>query len=515
MSKQARVITHDDELQTKLRSGLGQLYLVAKACYGPAAGIALIEAPYGDPLASRDGVSNLQKVHLEDPVENKAARIVVQASKKNNVHVGDGTTAVAILAYHLYLAASKMVAGGYNPMEVSRLLTEMGTAVIETLEDLTEDATPELLQHVAAIAAGDEAMGTLISGIAKLIGADGGVIIEDFAGNGIYTEQVEGFFFQKGFTNVNLVNDPSSLESRYANVPILITDKRLATTSDVAPILDKIVEAGMHDLVIVGDVLDEALGALMLMRLKGEITTTVVDAPAVLGGRSLFLDDLALVTGAKVLAPGAAGTDFDINMLGAAEQVVVGPNSTTIVGREGSDEDIAGRVASLREQLAVANHPTDRDAISQRIARLEGKLALIRVGGATEVEQKEVKLRVQDAICAVQAASRGGVLPGGGKALVQASRVGGGFEDVLQAPFRDLVTNAGGNADAYLAGFSPAKPWDGVDLRTMELVDLKKAGVIDASLVVRETVKNAVSVVKILITASVDISYLDRESRHE
>lgn len=516
MSKQARKITHGDELQDGIKQGLEELYRVAKACYGPSAGIALIDASYGTPLASRDGVSNLQKVHLVDRVQNMAARIAVQASKQNNQHVGDGTTAVVILAYHLYSAARKMIAGGYNPMEVARMLEDAALLVDAALDKLTEQATSELLEQVASIAAGDEAIGTMIAEVIKTVGEEGGVVIEDFAGAGIYPELVEGFFFNKGFTNVNLTNDPSNLESRYTNVPILVSDKRLATTSDIAPILDKVAGAGLRDLLIVGEVLEEAQGALMLMRLKGEITTTVVDAPSVLGGRSLFLDDLALVTGAKVFTAGATGGDFELDMLGAAEKVVITGSTTTIVGREGVEEDIAGRVTVLAEQLATADHPIDREAITSRIARLKGKLAVIRVGGATEIEQKEVKLRVQDSVCAVQAAARGGIVPGGGVAL---ARVAGtsGIAVVYQQLFCELLDNAGVNPQAYLTLLGESGPWHGVDLGhpSSGLVDLKVAGVIDPALVVKETVKNATSVVVQLITARVGITGATEEFYHD
>lgn len=520
MPSQTRKITHGDALQQKIQSAVEQVYLVAKACYGPASGIAILEAPYGDPLASRDGVSNLQKIHLEDPVENNAARIIIQASKQNNQHVGDGTTAAAILTYHLYMAARKLIAGGYNRMAVARLLTQTALAVDNELETITKSATPELLEHVASIAAGDEAVGTLINEVVRTIGADGGVVVQDFEGVGIYPELVEGFFFPKGFTNVNLTNDPSNLESKYTNVPILVSDKRLATVSDIAPILEKITERKITDLIIIGDVAEEAQSVLLVNRLKGVISTTVVDAPFVAGGRALFLDDLALVTGATVLTAGASGDDFDVSMLGAAEQVVITPNTTSIVGREGSKEDVDSRIADLTTQLDETVAQGDIEAIKGRLNRLSGKLAIIRVGGATPAEQKEIKLRVQDAICAVQAASKGGVVPGGGMALIRAwDAVSSSpqFKEAYYAPFRDLVDNAGLNPDLYLGQLETKTTWYGVDLSADEpkVENLEKVGVVDPNLVVKETVKNATSVVVTLIKATVDLSLADRSVKHD
>lgn len=513
MSSKARVITTGPALNQSIKQGLTSLYEVAVACYGPAAGIALIEPPYGEPLASRDGVSNVSKVYLEDPIANKVARIVVQASKKNNIHVGDGTTAVVILAYYLYLRASRLLAGGYGRMAIVTELEHIGVELSDKLDDLSKEATAETLGDVAAIAAGDVALGDMVATAVASVGAEGGVIVEDFPGAGIYSELIEGFFFPRGFTNINLTNDPSNLESKYDNVPILVTDKRLATASDVAPIMDKIVGAGLRDLLIVGDVAEEAQGALMLMRLKGEITATVVDAPAVLGGRRLFLDDLALVTGATVFAPGASGSDFELSMLGAAEKVVVTGSNTTIVGREGAEDAIESRIEDLAKQLVVAIHPTDREALGQRISRLQGQLAVIRVGAPTEVEQKEMKLRVQDAVCAVQAAARGGIVPGGGVALAILSP--GNWHEAFEAPFRELLHNADLNPEQYLPKLGLKSPWMGVDIRRRTLVDLSDTGVVDPTLVVKETVANAISVVTILIKATVDISYADRTARNE
>jgi chaperonin GroEL len=512
-NSQARDITHGDALQDKIADGLWKLYLVAKACYGPAAGVALIEPPYGDILASRDGVTNLQKVHLTDPVENMAARIVVQASRKNNQNVGDGTTAVAILAYHLYHNAKKLMAQDYNRMEVARMIENASLNALKDIDKLAVGTSPEVLAQVATIAAGDDALGDLIADVLNEVGPEGGVVIEDFAGAGLFSEIIQGFYFQKGFANVNLTRDPSNLESRYTDGSVLIfmTDKVMATSSDIAPILDKVAGSGVRDIVIVGDVLDEALGALALMRLKGEITATVVGIPPVLGGKSLFLDDLALVTGGKVFAPGASGRDFELDMLGEGK-VVVTPTTTTIIGREGDGEAIAERIANLTQQLKDATHHTDREALSARRDRLVGRLALIRVGGATEVEQKEVKLRVDDAVRAVQAAARGGIVPGGGMALWSIAPL-----PAYQELFRDLMDNAGRNPEAMSALLSPSKPWMGINLGSddKKAVDLRKNGIIDPALVVKETIKNATSVVKILITANVGLTYSDREMRKE
>lgn len=515
MTKQTRTITHGDDLQAKLLEGAKKTYLVAKAAYGPAAGTATLEASYGDPLISRDGVTNLEKVFLEDPIENMAARIIIQASKENNKKVGDGTTAVVILAYHLYKEARKLVAGGYNRMQVARMLDEAAREVVKTLDLIKSPVDTRLLRHVATVSAGDEAIGQMIADVVGTVGIDGGITVEDFHGNGIYNELVDGFYFRKGFTNINLINDPSNLESRHQNIDILITEKPLKVTTDIAPILDKFVKNGGKELVIIGDVGEEALGILLLNRLKNIVNVTVADVPVFGAMRSLFMEDIALVTGGKVFLPGADPATFEITMLGGAKQVAINEFSTTIIGAEGVREDVELRIADLRNQLKEAESPVTIEALKDRLAKLTGKIAIIRVGGATEVEQGEVKLRVQDSISAVQAAIQDGVVPGGGVALARMTPHY--FKGAYQQPFKQLVDNAGENTELYLWKMLEKSLWYGYDLKanTRKPVDLLKAGVIDPTSVIKEVVVNATSVVSKLITTSVGITYAERTSKND
>lgn len=518
MASKARRLVTEEEFQEAAKAGLYALYILAKSAYGPKAGVAWVEAPYGAPLVSRDGVSNIDKLYLEEPVANMVVQAAKQASKANDQKVGDGTTAVAILSYHLYLAARKLIAGGHNRMEVSQFLSDMEQEAVDWVEKLKIEADTDTLKHVAAISSGDEAIGAMISDVIEEVGTEGGVTLQDSPGLTTYSEVVEGFYWPKGYTSVQLINDPASLEARYENVPILIAEKRLATVPDIAPILDKIVGAGRNELVIVGDVDQEALSVLLVARLQGKITTTVVDVPVYAGVRSLFLDDLALVTGGKVLAQGSNAEDFDLDTLGRGEKVVITGNSTSIIGREATKKEITARVTELTKQMEEAEYPSDREAIRTRLGRLTGKMAILHVGGATEVEQKEVKERVRDAVCAVQAAARGGVVPGGGVtlALAGAHSKDHYFDQALQMPFRDLVQNAGGNGEGYLAQLDSGKPWLGFNLKTRgSLTDLKKEGILDPALVVTETVQNAASVVRKIITGTVGLTYIDREARHE
>lgn len=513
--KMARVVVTGDDLNSRIQAGVEKVYQVAKTAYGPKSGNVVIEQVYGDPLVSHDGVTNVEKVYLEDPIENQAAAIVKQASKKSNKKVGDGTTGVVILAYHLYKAARTMISDGKNPMEVSKLLKETAADIVKQLDQMKIPVKDDMLRHVANISAGDPEIGAMIADVISDVGIDGGVTIEDFAGAGIYNEIVDGFYFRKGFTNINLVKDPSNLESKLDNIRVLVSEKRLQTAADIAPILEKVVGGGVRELLIVGDVGEEALGVLILNRLKGVIDTTVVDAPVFDAMRSLFLEDLALYTDAKTLLPGANPNDFNIDMLGVAERVIVNEHSTTVLGGDGNEDSVGARITELRKQLAGAESEVTIDALKGRLSRLSGKVAIVRVGGSVEAEQQETKLRVQDAICAVQAAIKDGVVPGGGLSLARIKPLA--FEGAFQAPFKTLVENAGYNSSEAIWKALQKDVWYGYNLRDEEFnyepIDLLKAGVVDPTSVMKEVVLNASSVVSQLISIKASIYHADRKAK--
>lgn len=513
-SVNTREIIKGDDLDKRVLEGVTAVYKVAKAAYGPRSGNVIIEANYGDPITSHDGVFNVDKVHVDDPVANMAIRTIVQASKTTNMKVGDGTTAAVILAYHLFIEARKLVAAHTeNRMNVARELRRVSEQLVEYIDTIKKPATDELLRDVAIISASDEAVGEMLSDTIKEVGEYGGIVIENFAGSGIYNDIVEGFYFRKGFTEANLINDPSNLESRFENVMILVTEKRIQTVTDIAIILDKILDKNIRELVIVGTVEPEALATLIKNRLGGVITVSVVDSPVYGSLRTLFFDDLALYCGAKVLTPGANADDFEVEMLGEGK-VVMNEFATTILNGDGAKEDLEVRVKQLEEELSVAESSVTQEAIRERLGRLKGKIAIVKVGGATEVEQKEIKLRVQDAIAAVQAAMKDGVVPGGGTTLARA-KVKGDFAEVFKQPFKALMDNAGHNSEKALWKVQSAKNWQGYDLRNdkLKLVDLLEAGVIDPSLVIKEVVKNATSVAAELIKTTIALPLSDRENK--
>jgi len=518
MSKMSRKIAHGVEFQAAKDKAIEAAYELAKAAYGPSAGNVAIETSYGYPVVSRDGVTNLRKLYLEDGNENMAARIVVQASEKSNKLVGDGTTAVVILSYHLYKEAMKLIGAGYNHMIVRRMLDKTAADMIARIDEFKVEATPELARYVAKVSASDEAIGDMVADVIEKVGIEGNIIVEEFDGIGSYDEEVDGFYFRKGFTNEFLINNLSSLESRISDADIFITEKSLTTASDIAPILNKIIEkAGRGvDLLIVGEVADEALATLALNKVKGNINPTLVDAPVAGPMRSLFLEDVAITTGGKVFPTGAKPASFDINMIGTANKVVVNSYSTSIIEGGGVQEDILGRIDELRLQLEEAESLVDKEELRKRISTLTGKISIIRVGAPTEVDRGEVQLRVEDAIAATQSAVRDGIVPGGGVCLARTAT--DDFKDAFQAPFQTLVENAGYNPkEALFKAMSEKNKWAGFNLRAEDFdytpVDLLKEGIIDPAEVVKEAVRNATSVVGTLITTTVGITFRDREQK--
>lgn len=514
LSKESRSVVTEQELHQGIVNGVNKVYELAAAGYGPGAGNVLIEQKYGDPLLSRDGVTNIQRLYLENAVENMAARAVIQTSSMNNRKVGDGTTAVALLTRNLYLEGRKLVAAGYKRMEVAKMLKQIGYDVISQVERLSVPFTKTMLLKVAETSTGDKAIAQMLDEIFVELGHDAGVVVESYGGSEVYSETVDGFYFDKGFTKVGLTNQPSNLKSVHeGSVPILISEKNLATKADIGPVLQTLVKNKVREVILIGQVSDEVVEVLAANWMAGSICVTPVDVPAYEGMRTIFMDDLALLTDADVYVPGANGDDFDVSMLGYAKKVVIDTRSTKIIGADGSKAVVAERVKELKEQLKTSTSQIDIDIIRDRISRLNGKLAIIHVGAPTEMEREELKLRIDDAVCAIRAAFKDGVVPGGGVTLarVKAGQLNSAYQNLIKL----LAENAGENPERILMTVQDAKDWYGYDLKRVGKtpVNLVTAGVLDPTLVVTEIVRNANSIAASLITTSAGTVFVDRESK--
>ena len=503
--KNPLVITDRDKYQEKVAKASETLYAVAKAAYGPAAGNVVLGFKHGPPMLSRDGVTNIKQVRDDDPFVDDAIQAIKEVSEKNNQKVGDGTTAVVILAHHLLQAARKMESKGLNPMEISQKLKEAEEVALEYIDSLKKPATDELLEKVATISASNEDLGLMIADIMKEVGKDGGVVIEQYEGLGVHNKLIDGFYFHKGYKDTDLINDSSLNQSLHKDIPILISNKPFLTNVDIAPVLATLSQNSFRELIIIGEVQGEALEVLKLAKGSGKFHAIPVDPPYAAGGKTLFMDDIALMTGGQVYN----GVVFDVPFLGQAGEVLITEHSTTILEGDGDKKLIKERIKSLQEQLKEEEHPQSIQFIKDRLARLTNKMAIIQVGGAIELERDEVKLRVQDAVCAVQSAMKEGVVPGGGVTLAGIS--GTEFDGAFREPFKQLMENAGLNPEAYLAKL--IEEWKGFNLRkiTDEPVDMLEEGVLDAALVVKEIVTNATSVARGLITASAAMAWPEKQ----
>lgn len=486
------------------------MYEVARAAYGPKGGNVMYEHswPVGAAKISRDGVTNLDKVTLADRAANMVAKTVLQASKRNNAVVGDGTTAVAILTYHLYTAGYKLVSAGHNQMEVADMINKTASIALKYIDSVKQDLTDDDLLAVARVSCGDDAIAEMLAAAVKEVG-EGGITVEEHSGLGVYAEVIDGFYMRKGFTDVRLLKDGGSLTSDFENVPIFLVDKVLSEGREMATILNKIRGAGHKEILILGEVIHDALELLANERANKNIIATVAGIPAHSGMKSIVLDDLAVLTGGRVYQQGENAADFNLDYLGAAKRVIVEELSTTITEGAGEEKDITKRLNELEKQLEGETAAITTTVIKDRISRLKGKLGIVKVGAATDSEREELRLRIDDAVCALQAARREGTVPGGGTTLARVT--GTPFDEALQQLFIELMWNAGEKGEYRLGKMLEQPIGYGYNLRNMsvEPVDLRKEGVIDPTLVIKEVVRNAASIASGLITTTVLINFTD------
>ena len=501
----------DDEARDKITGGVTAMYKVARSAYGPKAGNVMYEHnwPAGSAKISRDGVTNLKKVTLPDRAENLSAKAVLQASEKNNAIAGDGTTAVAILTYHLYKAGRKLISSGHNQMEVAKMIDDTCEKSLEYIDSIKKDLSDGDLLSVAKVASGDDGIAELLANTVSEVGA-GGVTVEEHSGLGVYAEVIDGFYMRKGFTDVRLVKDGGSLSSDFEKVPILLVDKVISEAREMATIINKIVGAGHKEVLIIGEIIHDALEFLVKQRGDGIIIPTVSGIPATAGMKSIVLDDIAVLTGGRVYQQGEGANNFTLDYLGASQRAVVEELSTTIIDGAGDPKEIKHRLEELNKQLEAETASITTTVIKDRISRLKGKVGIVKVGAPTDIDREELRLRIDDAVCALQASKREGTVPGGGTTLARIT--GTPFDDVLKQPFIELLNNAGEKSEYKLGKILEKPVGYGYNLKnpTDEPIDLRKEGIIDPALVIKEVVRNACSVASKLITTTTIIVFSDQ-----
>lgn len=513
----AKKVFYDDDARRRVLGGAKILYDAVKTTMGPKGRNVVISKSYGNPTVTHDGVTVAKGVELADVDDETlgykvGAELIKQAASKMNDVAGDGTTTVTVLTYHILNEANKLIAAGHNPMQLRKGLEAASADVLKKLGGMSENIEGKKgrVAEVATISAGDEQIGKLIAEVMESVGKDGVVTVEEGQGLALESEVVEGFTIDRGYVSPYMVTDTARMEAVYDKPAILITDQKLSSVQDFLPILEKLAQAGKKDLVIVAEDLEgEALGTLILNRLKGVFNTVAVKAPAFGDRRKEILADMAILTGATVISEEAGYTfeNAELNMIGTARKVIVTKDETTIVEGGGSKAEVAARIKQISAQADSATSEYDKENYDKRRAALQGRVAVIKVGGATETEIEEKKFRVDDAVAAVKAALDEGVVAGGGVTLINLatsiksvgtdSLTAGAqlLKNALEQPFRILLSNAGLNADEWLPQVKAGKIGQGVDVsKADKLVDLKSAGVVDPVRVVKEAIQNAVSI---------------------
>ena len=512
-------IYYEQDARSKVLAGAKKLYDAVKVTYGPKGQNVIIEKEYGAPVITHDGVTVAEAVDLGSTKENMGekvgANLIKAAAQKLNKVAGDGTTTVTVLTYNILNEANKLIAAGVNPMELRKGIEKAGAEIVKKIDNLSEkiEGDSKKVAEVATISAGDKEIGELIADVISKIGKDGVITVEAGQGLDMEEEIVEGFNYDKGYASAFFVTDVNRQEAIMDKPLILLTDKKITASSDILPLLEKVAQSGKKDLVIIAEeVSGEALSLLVLNKLKGVFNTIVLKAPAFGDRRKEIMEDIAVLTDATVVSEdkGMKLEEAGLEVLGSAKKVIATKDDSTIIEGAGSKKAIKDRINLIESQAAASNSDYERGEFEKRKAALSGKVAVIKVGGATEPEIDEKKYRVDDAVSATRAALAEGIVAGGGVTLVNLAKTLKGndngtkiVKNALKAPFIHILENAGLNAQALLAEVENSTQ-DGFGFNVMEpekgLLDMKKIGVIDPARVTREAVQNAVSIAATTMT---------------
>ena len=516
-----KIIKFNEDARKALEVGVDTLADAVKITLGPKGRNVVLDRGFGAPMITNDGVTIAKEIELKDPIENLGAQIVKEVATKSNDVAGDGTTTATVLAQALIKEGLKMVASGANPVFIRR---GMELASKKVIEELTKRAkkveSNEEIAQVGAISAGDIEIGQLIAQAMEKVGESGVITVEEARSLDTTLDVVEGMQFDNGYLSPYMVSDSERMVVEMDNPFVLITDKKIANMKELLPILEKTVELGRPMLIIAEDVEGEALATLVVNKLRGTLNIAAVKAPAFGDRRKAMLQDIAILTGGEVISEekGIKLETADINFLGQAKKVRITKDNTVIVDGLGEKDAIQARIGQIKNSIAETTSDYDREKLQERLAKLAGGVAVIKVGAATETEMKERKLRIEDALNATKAAVEEGIVPGGGTILIQIAKAiedfklegeeGLGVEIVkkaLSAPLRQIVINAGIDAGVVIEKVRNSENGIGFDAAKEEYVDMVKAGIIDPAKVTRSAIQNAVSVSSVLLTTEVAV----------
>ncbi len=523
----AKDIIFDLDARNGIKRGVDALANAVKVTLGPRGRNVIISKSFGAPVVTKDGVSVAKEIELEDPLENMGAQMVKEVASKTNDLAGDGTTTATVLAQAIVKEGLKNVAAGANPMDLKRGIDKAVEAIVKDLEKQTTKVgnSSEMIKQVAAISSNnDEAIGALIAKAFGKVGKEGVITVEEAKGTDTYVDVVEGMQFDRGFLSPYFVTDSEKMHTELENPMILLCDMKISSMKDLMPVLEPVAQQGKSLLIIAEDVDGEALATLVINKMRGSLKIAAVKAPGFGDRRKAMLEDIAILTGGTVVSEERGFTleNTTIEMLGTAETVTIDKDNTTIVNGAGKKTDIKTRVGQIKSQIETTTSDYDKEKLQERLAKLAGGVAVLYVGAASEVEMKEKKDRVDDALHATRAAVEEGIVAGGGVALVRAQSVLGkittanldettGVQIVaraIEAPLRTIVENAGGEGSVVINKVLEGNKSFGYDAKSETYVDMLKAGIIDPKKVTRIALENAASVAGMILTtecALVDI----------
>lgn len=518
----AKILMFNEEARKKLEKGVDTLANAVKITLGPRGRNVVLEKSFGSPLITNDGVSIAKEIELEDPFENMGAQLVKEVATKANDVAGDGTTTATVLAQAMVKEGLKMISAGANPMFVKKGIEKATKEAVSILQRKSKKISGnDEIAQVASISAADETIGALIAEAMAKVGENGVITVEEAKALETSLEVVEGMQFDKGYVSPYMVNDTERMEATLDNPYILLTDKKISVMKDILPVLEELIKTGRPLLIIADDVEGEALTTLVVNKLRGSLNVVAVKAPAFGDRRKSMLEDIAVVTGGEVITEekGMKLEEATLSDLGSAAKVKITKDNTIIVDGAGNSELISARVGQIKKQISETTSDYDKEKLQERLAKLSGGVAVIKVGAATETEMKEKKLRIEDALNATRAAVEEGIVPGGGSVLVEIvaemkdfvleGEEGVGVEIVkkaLSSPLRQIAENAGLDGGVVVERVKNSEAGIGFDAAKEEYVDMVKAGIIDPAKVTRSAIQNAASVSALLLTTEVVVA---------
>ena len=535
----AKQILFNEEARAALRAGVDKLANVVKVTLGPRGRNVVLDKGFGPPVITNDGVTIAKEIELPDKNENVGVELVKQVAEKTNDVAGDGTTTATILAQAMFLEGLKNLAAGANPMVLRRGIERATQVAVESLNEQKRDVKGrDEIAQVATISSQDEEVGKLISDVMEKVSKDGVITVEEAQTLGLTSDIVEGMQFDKGYVSAYMVTNTEKMEAELRDPYILITDKKISAVADLLPTLEKLMQSGKKELVIIAeDIEGEALATLVVNKIRGIFNALAVKAPGFGDRRKEMLQDMAVLTGGQVISEevGLKLENVDLSMLGRSDRVISDKDETTVVGGKGKQEEIDARVAQVKQAIEKETSDFDKEKLQERLAKLSSGVAVIRVGAATETEQKERQHRIEDAVSATKAAVAEGIVPGGGLALLRAAEMIGKeatkaeekrgetqrdfvtgmrlVQRALEEPARQIAVNAGREGSVVVEEIRKQDFKLGYDAQNHTYVDMFEAGIVDPKMVTRSALQNAASIASIMLTTEATVTDLPEEKK--